>query len=565
MPDDKFIFVNAPTIINAGPRDARRQLRSQLMRRVYLKKYKVSPSAVEDDGINVTERDSSSSPEQCHCSHPSASSGLSPPDDTHHERNKGGKKTKNGKSRIPPQSKLPTPPIDDDEVQEVCESCGGVCHDLKQGPSKGRTESPPKERMQEDGQIIKGDSDPKMTLGASLINPFEEKFSNKKECPNSNALIQHFTQVLIPMLRSGHDYSQNVFTEYNALRELRRAVASPKISNPKFDGILLSICLIAVSDPMGELPPSINKMDYNPFHHVLQPLGGLNIYGYQPRGFDQIQLFGAKWKIAYTSLKYAIHTCTKPVFPICNHYGALLINQEPLNILGLTPSDLSPLTGTGFSNLDMFSIRESIQQVFVEISQVAQGMNMLMPQRDNRAVRDSMADARNLVQYRFQNLPTLADDPSLIVDLSLFEGSKQATAYAMSIMEVASSVYGMCWLVTYLFTTHVTFPVPSSRRFRLKTVYQIRDAISNCGYALQHNSWVLKLQLWSVIIAGIAAEDIDAELRQWMALRARDLCTMLCLQRWDEVVDVMTSFAWMEAACAHGARKFWAQVQSNDG
>lgn len=186
MPDDKFIFVNAPTIINAGPRDARRQLRSQLMRRVYLKKYKVSPSAVEDDGINVAERDSSSSPEQCHCSHPSASSGLSPPDDAHHVRNKTGKKTKNGKSRIPPQSKLPTPPIDDDEVQEVCESCGGVCHNLKPGPGKG---PPPEERKQEDDQIINGD--PKMTIGASLINPFEEKFFNKKDCPNSNALIQH--------------------------------------------------------------------------------------------------------------------------------------------------------------------------------------------------------------------------------------------------------------------------------------------------------------------------------------------------------------------------------------
>lgn len=161
------------------------------------------------------------------------------------------------------------------------------------------------------------------------------------------------------MLRSAHDYSQNVFAEYvqltsdpllfnvlclsssvhldklmlwngvdsnhsrreleqshyryNALRELRRAVAGPKIGSQEFDGIVLSICLIAVSDPMGELPPSINKMDYNPFHHALQPLGGLNIYGYQPvhpvhwkglltlidqRGFDQIQLFGAKWKIA---------------------------------------------------------------------------------------------------------------------------------------------------------------------------------------------------------------------------------------------------------------------------
>lgn len=212
----------------------------------------------------------------------------------------------------------------------------------------------------------------------------------------------------------------------------------------------------------------------------------------------------------------------------------------------------------------MFSIRESIQEVFVEISQVAQCMNMLMPQHDNRDVKDCIVDARNLVQYRFQNLPTLADDPSLIVDLSLLEEGKQATAYARSIMEVASTVYGMCWLVTYLFTTHITFPVPSSRRFRLKTVYQIRDAISTCGYALQHNSWVLKLQLWSVIITGIATEDIDAELRQWMALKARDLCTRLCLQRWDDVVDVMTSFAWMEVACAHGARKFWAQVKSND-
>jgi hypothetical protein len=187
MPDDKFIFVNAPTIINAGPRDARRQLRSQLMRRVYLKKYKVPPQSVEDDGVSVGEGDSSSSPEQCHCSHPSVSR-LSPPDDTHHEGNKTGKKTKTRKSRIPPQSKLPTPPIDDDDVHDLCESCGGVCHSLKQGPTNAPTKTPPKERIQEDRQIMNGD--PKMTIGVSLINPFEHKFS-QKDCPNSNMLIQH--------------------------------------------------------------------------------------------------------------------------------------------------------------------------------------------------------------------------------------------------------------------------------------------------------------------------------------------------------------------------------------
>ncbi|QGA19774.1 hypothetical protein EYB26_007468 [Talaromyces marneffei] len=622
MPDDKFIFVNAPTIINAGPRDARRQLRSQLMRRVYLKKYRVTPRSVQDNGVNVGERDSSSTPEQCQCAHPSVSR-LSPPDDTHHEKNKPEEKTKTGKSRIPARAKLPTPPIDDDDVQDLCQNCGGICYSLKQAPTKAPTKTPPEERIQEERPTMNGD--PRMTVGVSIINPFEQKFS-KTDCPNSNGLIQHFARILIPTLRSDVDYSHKVFTEYiqltpdpllfnvlclsssvhldklmlwngldsdsrrreleqshyryTALRELRRAVASPKIGTPEFDGILLSICLLAVSDPMGELPPSIKKIDYNPFHHVLQALGGLNIYGYQPvnpvhwkglltlidqhGGFDKLQLFGAKWKISYTALKYALHTCTKPVYPICDHLGELLIDREPLDILGLTLEDLSPLTGTGFSNLDMFSIRESIQQVFVEISQVAQGMNTLMPQHDNRTVRDRIADARNLVQYRFQNLPNLFDDPALIVDLSLLEGNKQSTAYARSIVEVASSVYGMCWLVTYLFTTHVTFPVPSCRRFRLKTVYRIRDTISNCEYSLQHNPWVLRLQLWCVVIAGIAAEDIDTELRQWMALKAHDLCTRLSLQQWDEVVNVMNSFAWMEVACAHGARKFWAQVQTCD-
>jgi hypothetical protein len=113
---------------------------------------------------------------------------LSPPDDTHHERNKP-KKTKTGKSRMPPQTKLPTPPIDDDDGQDVCDSCGGVCQSLKQDPANGRIKPPPRERIQDDRPIPNGD--PKMTIGVSLINPFEEKFSNKKDCPNSNVLIQH--------------------------------------------------------------------------------------------------------------------------------------------------------------------------------------------------------------------------------------------------------------------------------------------------------------------------------------------------------------------------------------
>lgn len=113
--------------------------------------------------------------------------------------------------------------------------------------------------------------------------------------------------------RSRRELEQSNY-RYHALRELRRAIASPTIGTPEFDSVLLSICMLAVSDPMGELPPSINKMDYNPFSHALQTLGGLNIYGYQPvhpvhwkglltlidqhGGFDRIRLFGTKWKIS---------------------------------------------------------------------------------------------------------------------------------------------------------------------------------------------------------------------------------------------------------------------------
>lgn len=200
----------------------------------------------------------------------------------------------------------------------------------------------------------------------------------------------------------------------------------------------------------------------------------------------------------------------------------------------------------------------------MQISQIAQSMNILIPRRDDTIVRDMLADARNLVQYRFQNLPNLNDDPYTIIDRAYLEEKHDANIQTKHVMEHASSVYGLCWVVAYLFTTHVTFPVPSSRRFRSRIIYQIRDSISNCEYTLCQNPSIMRLQLWSVVIAGIAAEDIDLDLRQWMALKARDLYTRLGLQSWDEVVDVMISFAWMDVACTLVARKFWTEVSSYD-
>lgn len=75
---DRFIFVNAPTIINAGPRDARRQLRSQLMRRVYFKKCQVPSSYLADLIDQIAEKQVDSNQlTPCRCDVSSSSSAPS--------------------------------------------------------------------------------------------------------------------------------------------------------------------------------------------------------------------------------------------------------------------------------------------------------------------------------------------------------------------------------------------------------------------------------------------------------------------------------------------------------
>lgn len=62
------------------------------------------------------------------------------------------------------------------------------------------------------------------------------------------------------------------------------------------------------------------------------------------------------------------------------------------------------------------------------------------------------------------------------------------------------------------------------------------------------------------MLGGIAAEDIDPETRQSHVLRVRQLCEILNLRSWQQVVSVMRMFAWMDVAMDHGGRKLWNEV-----
>jgi hypothetical protein len=201
MPNDKFIFVNAPTIINAGPRDARRELRSQLMRRVYLKKYQVSPPPSGEDIANVDEEESVGSSKPSRRGHSLANATVSPPAEYNTETNRRPQEQNVLVSRSPPVSNLPTPP--DDNEQDIPRQNNRTHQVAPQNPVNAQKKKTPKQTMRTKNRLVNGNKqqmmcDPKKTIAASFSDYFNYTF-NMKDCPNSNVLLYHCKTFSYPM------------------------------------------------------------------------------------------------------------------------------------------------------------------------------------------------------------------------------------------------------------------------------------------------------------------------------------------------------------------------------
>lgn len=251
-----------------------------------------------------------------------------------------------------------------------------------------------------------------------------------------------------------------------------------------------------------------------------------------------------------TSLKYAVHTSTKPAFPAVDVDGNDLVCTSPFKLLGIA---LSGITQNGFRYLQQFHIRDSILLTFLDLRDLAQGIDALTPGSGDGPTRDKILDARNLVEYRFLNLPRMTDPLSAIVDIPEEEmGDETANA--------AMALYKISWLTASIFTTNVTFRLPSARRYRVKQVPQLSFALTASEHIAHEHREVKELHLWCAMIGGIAAEDLDPAIRSWWAARVRQLCEALDLKTWSEVQHLMCSFAWTNVACAHGGSRLWAET-----
>jgi hypothetical protein len=591
---NRFIFVNAPTL-RSGPRDARRQLRSQLMRRVYLEKHQI-PIEVKKIMQEIGDESSGDDSPRRRIKKPSAL------------RNRAGR------------SQL--------------RSTGGGQVKARKKSSNGRkasiTKTSPGPLPQETGLSI---IDPLWTLERSRDAPNCRQFVDQCET-TAYTILTPFADPLsdfhyfIPSLRSSQDWSDLVLSQYlqsiwtpllfhaiclggsvhlerhlkmhngspppnlavqqahyryTVLRELRQVLSRPIIGTPIFDDVILSICLMAIHDPQGEIVGSDFEPEYDPFSHPLQDLGALNLYGsairpahwrglqaliQQNGGFHTLRHTETQWALGWSgiclpfyfsmltgpgsiSLKYAVNTSTKPAYPPVDHEGNYLQYSSPLKLMGIGRMPCH-LKSNGFRVLQQFQIRESIVRTFLDLGDLAEGMQMLVCKRSDAATRDRIADARNAVQYRFLNLPRLNEPLSAILDFS----KNQVDAEFASI---ALAVYKCCWLASSIFTTHITFPLPTKRRFREDLVPQLQSAIADCDPIASRRD-VAQMLLWCLMIGGIAAEDVDPALRSWYVARFEELCEMLDIQTWLDVQELVRCFAWTDVACDHGGSKIWAAV-----
>lgn len=275
-----------------------------------------------------------------------------------------------------------------------------------------------------------------------------------------------------------------------------------------------------------------------------------------------------------TSLKYAMFTASTPEFPIIDPTGNMYGSDSPFQILQISARPWhKTLCNGGFRQLQTLRIRKSIVRTLLDLSEFAQAVQLHLPKQHDAVAMDRLGDIRNLVQHRLLCLPK-PFDPLLLLE-GIFEknnnnghqrveGVEQQEQVGMA-KAMTMEVYRACWLAAFLFSTHVTFPIPATRPTRENLVPQLHDAIRRSSDSLadmneDEDKTKSEIVLWCTMIGGIAAQDGEVERRCWYAGQLRKLCHTLNIQTWAKMQELMRSFAWVDVACDEGGYRLWMEA-----
>ncbi|KAJ5833569.1 hypothetical protein N7474_001880 [Penicillium riverlandense] len=635
---DRFVIINGPGLVSMDTIKDRRQIRSQLMRRVYLERMSLEKRSPELLNSHVDESTEEIAPStrgyhhQLASPHRSKTTMRSRQARLLNSTRSGLASSSNGDRSCCVFCSVSIKAGHGTSTSTVCNQCG----EAMEMAINTRHNSVFHKTKRNINRIVHLHL---TRLADGQIDPFGGP-ANGRGDPGYYQLLDHFFTTLVPSLRRSHAWIEGCFEAYlkgtwspllfhstcmaasvhlertaqkhgainypsrsteqlyhkgAALRALQSAITGPIIGTRTLDEIILSICFLAVHDDMRE---SLAK-DYNPFNPPLQDLQGLDFYGFSSfhgvhwnairqlvtrnGGLHTVKLYGAPWFLSYTSLKYAMFTLSTPEFPIIDPTGNMYGSDSPFQILQIssTSEKIRPwhttLCNGGFRQLQTLRIKKSIIRTLLDLSEFAQAVQLHLPKQDDAMAMDQLGDIRNLVQHRLLCLPKPSDS-LLLLEEGIFEknnsghqrveevqqeGKKSHTTAVAMAMTV--EVYRACWLTAFLFSTHVTFPIPATRPTRENLVSQLQDAIRRSSDSLANDNEdddksKIEILLWCSMIGGIAAQDGEVERRCWYAGQLRKLCHTLNVQSWAKMQELMRSFAWVDVACDEGGCRLWMEA-----
>jgi len=146
-------------------------------------------------------------------------------------------------------------------------------------------------------------------------------------------------------------------------------------------------------------------------------------------------------------------------------------------------------------------------------------------------------DRRNSVQHRLISLPSgqeLLDEE--VTNICLYESIRNAAL---------------------IYSAAVTFPLPALSGHFHKLVSILQPLLETSKF---NPCWrkCPKTLLWILVLGGIAA--LDTIEREWFVIHIAVLAKVLKVASWEQVVEIMEGFLWLDSACDAGGQVLWAEV-----
>jgi hypothetical protein len=229
----------------------------------------------------------------------------------------------------------------------------------------------------------------------------------------------------------------------------------------------------------------------------------------------------------------------------CRFVDRKHISRIVLNNVTSTYTRSRPISGdeeaafwSGFEGLIPLGLTEQALDVFRDMRGYSNLLEKYYCGKAPTCTRMEMIDMRNAIQHRLVSLPLGSDWKHMTMR--------------------QTGIYECCRLTALLYACAVTFPLPMSIGWDRNLIRGIKQSLEK----LSLENWPIccsDFYLWVLVLAGIAAFQ-KAE-RPWFVDKLRGLAWRKGLSDWCQVVLILKSFLWMDAACGAGGISLWDEVR----